>query len=82
MDVKIAFLNEDLNEVIYKQQPKEVIHKETQNLICLLGKSMCGLKQYPRMWNKYISSFLLKLGFFRSIKDNGLYILQKGEIYV
>ena len=34
------------------------------------------------MWNENINSFLLKLGFIRSIKDNGLYILQKGEIFV
>ena len=79
MDVKTTFLNGDLNEVVYIQQPKGFIHKETQNLVCLLSKSIYDLRQSPRMWNENISSFLLKLGFIRSIKDNGLYILQKGE---
>ena len=77
MNMKIAFLNGDLNEVVYMQQPEGFIHKETQNLICLLSKSIYGLKQSPRMWNENINSFLLKLNFIRSIKDNGLYILQK-----
>ena len=36
MNVKIAFLNEDLNEVIYVQQPKGFIHKETQNWFAYL----------------------------------------------
>lgn len=82
MDVKTAFLNGDLNEVIYMKQPQGFIHKETENLVCLLGKSIYGLKQSPRMWNENIKSFLFKLGFVRSIKDNGLYTLQKGEIFV
>ena len=75
MDVKSAFLNGDLNEIVYMQQSEGFIHKETQNLICLLIKLVYGLIQSPRMWNENIGSFLLKLGFIRSIKDNGLYIL-------
>ena len=82
MNVKTAFLNGDLNEVIYMQQPEGFIHNETQNLVCLLGKSIYDLKQSPKMWNEKISSFLLKLGFIMGIKDNGLYILQKGEIFL
>ena len=82
MDVKIVFLNGDLNKVIYMQQQEGFIHKETQNLVCLFGKSIYGLNQSPRMWNEKINSFLLNLGFIRSIKDNGLYILQKEEIFL
>ena len=82
MDVKTAFLNEDLNEIIYMQQQKGFIHKQTHNLICLLNKSIYGLKQSPKMWNESISSFLLKLRFIKSIKDNGVYILQKKKIFV
>ena len=66
--MKTAFLNGDLNE---------------GNTIGLLTrKSIYGIKQSPRMWNENISLFLLKLGFIRSIKNNGLYILQKREIFV
>ena len=44
MDVKIAFLNGDLKEEIYKTQPKgrEVPGKE--NKVCRLRKSLYGLK--------------------------------------
>ena len=75
MDVKTTFLNGDLNEIVYMQQLEGFFYKETQNLVCLLGRSIYGLRQSPRMWNENISSFLLKLDFIKSIKDNGLYIL-------
>ena len=44
MNVKIAFLNGDLNEIVYMQQPEGFILKETQNLICRFGKSIYGLR--------------------------------------
>lgn len=75
MDVKTKFLNGDLDKVIYMKQPQGFIYKETENFVCLLNKSIYSLKQSPRMWNEHSKSFLSKLGFIRSIKDNGLYIL-------
>ena len=82
MDVKTTFLNGDLNETIYMKQPEGFIKKGEQDYVCLLLKSIYGLKQAPRMWNEHISSFLLSLGFTRSVKDNGLYILHEGEVFM
>ena len=45
MDVKSAFLNGDLDEEIYMQQPPSFINVESSNLICKLHKSLYGLKQ-------------------------------------
>jgi hypothetical protein len=45
MDVKIAFLNGDLNEIIYVEQPKGFIHKLQKRLVSLLFKSNYGFKQ-------------------------------------
>jgi hypothetical protein len=44
MDVKTTFLNRDLNEIIYMEQPEKYIHKLQKRLICLLLKSTYGLK--------------------------------------
>nr|GEX68173.1 retrotransposon protein, putative, Ty1-copia subclass [Tanacetum cinerariifolium] len=48
LDVKTAFLHEDLEEVIYMRQPPGY---EQGNKVCLLKKSLYGLKQSPRQWS-------------------------------
>ena len=48
MDVKIAFLNEDLEEEIYILQTKECIIPGQENKVCKLRKSLYGLKQAPK----------------------------------
>jgi len=53
MDVVMA-LNGDLEEEIYMQQPKGYIR---EFLVCKLRKFLCGLKQYPRCWNKMLSDY-------------------------
>ncbi|GKE94248.1 retrovirus-related pol polyprotein from transposon TNT 1-94 [Tanacetum coccineum] len=48
LDVKTAFLHENLEEVIYMRQPPGY---EQGNKVCLLKKSLYGLKQSPRQWS-------------------------------
>ena len=45
MDVKCAFLNGDLTEDIYMQQPQGF--STNPSLVCRLKKSLYGLKQAP-----------------------------------
>ncbi|KAL0367537.1 UNVERIFIED_CONTAM: Retrovirus-related Pol polyprotein from transposon TNT 1-94 [Sesamum radiatum] len=52
MDVKTTFLHGDLEEKIYLNQPCGFVDKENPNHICMLKKSLYGLKQSPRQWNK------------------------------
>ena len=48
LDVKIAFLNGELEEQIYMSQPKGFIVLDKKDHICLLKKSLYGLKKSPR----------------------------------
>ncbi|CAM8930844.1 unnamed protein product [Rhodiola kirilowii] len=48
MDVKTAFLNDDLEEEICMKQPEGFIMPENENKVCKLVKSLYGLKQVPK----------------------------------
>ena len=48
MEVKTAFLNGDLNEEIYMDQPEGFISLGQEKKVCRLVKSLYGLKQAPK----------------------------------
>ena len=62
MDVKTAFLNGDLEEEIYMDQPKG-FETGGPRVKCKLLKSVYGLKQAPKVWNDLLNKYLIKLGF-------------------
>nr|GEU52384.1 retrotransposon protein, putative, Ty1-copia subclass [Tanacetum cinerariifolium] len=70
LDVKTAFLHENLEEVIYMKQPPGY---EQVNKVRLLKKSLYGLKQSPRQWYKKFEEYMLNNGFKRSSYDNYVY---------
>ena len=47
IDVKTAFLNGDLEEEIYTDQPEGFIAKGQENKVCKLVKSLYEFKQAP-----------------------------------
>jgi hypothetical protein len=51
MDVKIAFLNGNLDEDVYMIQPKGFIDPTNVGKVCKLQKSIYGLKEASRSWN-------------------------------
>ena len=61
MDVKHDFINGDLTEDIYMQQPQWFF--SNPSLVCRLKKSLYGLKQAPRAWYAKIDGLLLSLSF-------------------
>ena len=48
MDVKTAFLNGDLDEEIYMEQPEGFVAPGQEKKVCKLVKSLYGLKQAPK----------------------------------
>ena len=65
MDVVTAFLNGDLKEEIYMEQPPGYAQPGKENLVCKLQKSLYGLKQAPRCWNEKLREYLKSLGILR-----------------
>lgn len=63
VDFKSAFLNGDLNKVIFVTQPNGQILTSEKELVCKLQKSLYGLKQSPRAWYQKLDNFLLENGF-------------------
>ena len=74
MDVKNAFLHGDLLEKVYMRQPAGFVDKTRPDHVCLLHKSLYGLKQSPRAWFNKFSDFLIEFGFICIIKDPSLFI--------
>ena len=73
MDVKTAFLNSNLEEAIYMDQPQGFVQG---NMVCKLKKSFYGMKQSPRAWYECIHAFFIKEGLVRSHKDHSFYVVQ------
>jgi len=66
-DIKTAFLNGNLSEEIYMTQPKGF--EDGSGKVCKLVKSIYGLKQAPKAWNKRITKFLKNLNFEATDND-------------
>ena len=52
MDVKTTFLNSDLEEEVYIQEPKGFVFKGKENKMCKLVCSLYGLKQDLKKWHE------------------------------
>jgi len=58
MDVKTAFLNGFIQEEVYIEQPKGFELHGRESHVCMLKKSLYGLKQELRAWYERIDAYL------------------------
>ncbi|KAK3024979.1 hypothetical protein RJ639_042786 [Escallonia herrerae] len=78
-DVKYAFLNGDLEEVVYMELPPDVEHGSThKGNIRKLKRLLYGLKQPPRVWFGRFTSIMKSVGYRQSNSDHILFIKHKG----
>ena len=74
LDVKYAFLNGPLDEVVYVTQPPGFKVKGKEDMVYRLLKALYGLKQAPRVWNKKIDNFLVQQDFVKCMSEYGVYV--------
>nr|GEY01729.1 copia protein [Tanacetum cinerariifolium] len=69
MDVKTAFLSEDLKEEVYMSQPKGFIDPSHHTYVYHLKKALYGLKHASQAWYNTLSRFLLDNKFSKGVVD-------------
>ena len=82
MDVKTAFLNGDLEEEIYMEQPEGFITPGQEKKVCKLVKSLYGLKQAPMQWHEKFDKVALSFGFIVNDADKCIYSKSDNNGYV
>ena len=88
MDVKSTFLNGDLEEEVYMEQPEGFHVQDASQFVYRLRKALYGLKQAPRAWYSRLDNYLMQQGFKKGHTDSNLYIKEENnsliiiEVYV
>jgi hypothetical protein len=73
MDVKTTFLNGDLKEEVYVQQPLGFIQPRQEHKVLKLSKALYGLYQAPRAWDLKLDEKLGMLGFIKCNAHHAIY---------
>jgi hypothetical protein len=73
MDVESAFLNGELQEEVFVEQPAGFIKKGSEHKVLKLKKALYGLNQMPRAWNTKLDVTLTSLGFKKCSSEPALY---------
>jgi Reverse transcriptase (RNA-dependent DNA polymerase) len=73
MDIKTAFLNEDLEENVYMIQPMSFKDPNNASKVCKLKRSIYGLKQASRNWSKRFDKKIKEFSFIKCHKELCVY---------
>nr|GEY18179.1 retrovirus-related Pol polyprotein from transposon TNT 1-94 [Tanacetum cinerariifolium] len=79
LDVKCAFLNRELKETVFINQPHGFIKEGEEFKVCRLKKALYGLNQAPRAWFTRIECYFVREGFQKSDYDHTLFTKNTGE---
>ena len=82
MDVKTTFLNGDLEEEIYMQQPVGFVNEGQENKVCRLLKSIYGRKQSSRQWYIRFHNTIILNGFIMIDEDHCVYIKRSMDKFI
>lgn len=81
LDITGAYLNGEIQETIYMEQPKGFVNPSKPGHVCQLKKALYGLKQAGLEWNKKLTSFILSIGFKKTTSDCCVFSHQNGKEY-
>ncbi|GJU27258.1 zinc finger, CCHC-type containing protein [Tanacetum coccineum] len=73
MDVKTTFLNGELDDEVYMNQPQGFIMLGNENKVCKLIKSLYGLKKAPKQWHQKFDEVVLSNGYLLNQIDKCVY---------
>ncbi|GJT58794.1 retrotransposon protein, putative, ty1-copia subclass [Tanacetum coccineum] len=79
MDVKTTFLNGYLDEDIYMVQPEGFVDPKHPRKVCKLQRSIYGLKQASRSWNKRFDEEIKRFGFDQNLDEPCVYQKASGS---
>ena len=83
MDVKSAFLNGPLNELVYVKQPPGFEDPNFPDHVYKLDKALYGLKQAPRAWYEHLRELLIDRGFEVGLIDPTLFTKRvNGNLFI
>lgn len=74
MYVKSTFLNGELEEEVYIEQPEIFLLTDKENYVCKLKKELYGLKQAPRAWYDRLNRYLHQQRFRKGSANNNIYV--------
>ncbi|GJZ72806.1 retrovirus-related pol polyprotein from transposon TNT 1-94 [Tanacetum coccineum] len=77
LDVKSAFLQGELKEEVFVQQPPGYEKKGEEDKVYKLTKALYGLKQAPRAWYSKIEAYFVREGFARCSSEHTLFTKSK-----
>ena len=72
-DVKTAFLNGFLKEELYMIQPEGFVDPKNADKVCKLQRSIYGLVQASRSWNKRFDEVIKAFGFIQVVGESCIY---------
>jgi hypothetical protein len=82
MDVKTAFLNGNLENVVYMDQPEGFSLNEKEHMVCKLNKSIYGLKQASKQWYLKFNDTITSFGFKENTVDQCIYLKVSGSKFL
>ena len=82
MDVKTAFLNGDIDKTIYMTQPENFEIGDSKSMVCKLKKSIYGVKQASRLWNRKFHQTIVSFGFESNVVEKCIYHKFSGSKFI
>ena len=82
IDISHAYLNGEMDCDVYMEQPEGFAVGDPRHMVCLLKKSIYGMKQGGNRWNQKMRSVLEAIGYTQSYSDASIYIYFKDNVRI